>query len=497
MQPEERLRALEALSRMGSAGRAESEPVQSFPLTYYPVGEHIFVFDPDVSLIVGDRGSGKSELFRAVVQENLLPAIWRALNPHRAISLDPAQEDWLAGYPLGTQFADASGLRRFMQDQQAQPGIIADLWFAYLTRVCTSKMSAGLLARLEQLHLLPGGDVDGIYTQFKALRSLPLLALDQLDEELKIANRWLFVSYDELDTLGAYDWAVMDWAIRGLIDFWVRYSRRWQRIRAKIFIRTDLYHRHSQNYGPDLIKLTANRVQLTWNRRSLYAMLIKRAANSSDQLAVYCQNAGIRFSQDAQLGLIPQLSNEEQARPWIEQMICLYMGDNITKGQTFTWLIDRIQDGKGQAAPRPLVRLIELAAAQELAAPKASADHLLHPTALRQALDEVSKEHVLQVNTHELPWLSGAVQRLKGASTPIERREVERLLEKNWRGSWTPGQAVDVKPPFTNKKDMVDYLLEIGVFRQRGKDQLDAPDLFLSGLGLKRKGGVQRRSSRV
>jgi hypothetical protein len=169
------------------------------------------------------------------------------------------------------------------------------------------------------------------------------------------------------------------------------------------------------------------------------------------------------------------------------------MGANINKGQTFNWLLDHIRDGNDQAVPRPLVRLIELAAFQETNSPKASADRLLHPTALRRALDEVSKEHVLQVNTHELPWLSGVARRLEGASVPMSRREVENLLDKDWNGTWGPPRDVAVRPDFSNKKEMVNYLLEIGVFRHRGEEKLDVPDLYLSGLGMKRKGGVRRK----
>ena len=67
LQPEERGRLLDDLAHMGSQGRAERESVDTFKKTFYPVPEHSRAFDPDVVLIIGERGSGKSELFRAVV----------------------------------------------------------------------------------------------------------------------------------------------------------------------------------------------------------------------------------------------------------------------------------------------------------------------------------------------------------------------------------------------------------------------------------------------
>ena len=40
--------------------------------------------------------------------------------------------------------------------------------------------------------------------------------------------------------------------------------------------------------------------------------------------------------------------------------------------------------------------------------------------------------------------------------------------------------------------DFLDYLIEIGVFRRRSDDRVDVSDLYLSGLDLRRKGGVKR-----
>ena len=47
--------------------------------------------------------------------------------------------------------------------------------------------------------------------------------------------------------------------------------------------------------------------------------------------------------------------------------------------------------------------------------------------------------------------------------------------------------------PAGNAEDLVDYLVEIGIFRERTGNKIDVPDLFLSGLGLKRKGGVRKK----
>jgi hypothetical protein len=278
----------------------------------------------------------------------------------------------------------------------------------------------------------------------------------------------------------------------GLVGFWADYARRWKRIRAKIFLRTDLFQRHATAGGADLAKLAANRAELTWSDRNLYAMLVKRLANASPELYAYCDRTAIQFSDDEDLGWVPSIVKAEQARPIVDRMVGPYMGANFKKGLVFRWLLDHIRDGRGNALPRPLVRLVEEAARLELeAGVRARPPRLLSPIALRSALDVVSKEHVSQA-LDEWPWLMGVRERLSGSQVPWDRpSHVERMLGLNWDTSW--GSRGVINPPTDTPREFVDYLVEIGVFRRRLDGRVDVPDLFLAGLNVKRKGGVRRR----
>lgn len=489
LQQEERERLLDDLSQMGSQGRAERESAGTFSKTFYPVPEHSRALDPDVVLVIGERGSGKSELFRAVVKEGLLPAIIRAAVSSRLAKLDPGRIDWLAGHPLDRDFPDHAGLRRFLSEHAGDSEAVIELWFAYLVRLLETRVSRDRFGPREFFDL-PGGDVEAIVGTFRSLQNAPLLALDELDRRLEAEDRWVFVSYDELDILGAYDWNAMARSIEGLVSFWANYSRRWSRIRAKIFLRTDLFRRHAQVFGADLIRLAANRAEIFWSDRNLYAMLVKRIANTSPTLRQYCEAARLHFESDDLLGLIPKLERAEDARPLIERVAGTYMGANIKKGRTFAWLLNHVRDGNGRAMPRALVRLIERGADEERNRPQATHGRLLDPRSLRRALDEVSKEHVLEVNTHELPWLPGIAERVRGEGVPMQRPHAEWLLSRRWDEPW--GKDPEVRPPVGSSHALVDYLVQIGVFRIRPKDALDVPDLFLAGLGLTRKGGVAK-----
>ena len=282
--------------------------------------------------------------------------------------------------------------------------------------------------------------------------------------------------------------------VRGLIAFWSDYSRRWERIRAKIFLRSDLFRRHAGMGTADFAKLAANRAELTWSDAALLAMLAKRIVNTSDDLATYCQRARLRFDQNATLGLIPRITEPRDAWTLLERLAGEFMGAERKKGFVRSWVLAHLRDGNGHISPRSLVRLLEQAASKDVVNQSLRPPRLIHPTALRQALDDVSDNHVTQGTSSEWPWLGGVRIRVQeDRLVPWGRAKITRLLGTDWDGSWGQVGADDTRPPADRPADLVDYLIELGIFRRRADNRVDVPDLYLSGLNLRRKGGVSRR----
>jgi hypothetical protein len=487
----EREDLLGALRDLGGAGQAESENPELFPLRFYPVAEHLRAFVPEVTLIVGERGAGKSELFGAVMRFGLLPAAAPYAPGVRLPPLDQSRTTWQAAYPAGAQFPDSAGLNRFLEENHFSPRAAQQLWFAYLVRVLKPHLDEEARAGLQPLFSPQGGDALAVMDAFDKAGQVPLLVLDTLDARLVQADQWHFVGYDELDTLADYDWKTMGAAISGLVSFWASYSRRWRRLRAKIFMRTDLFRRNTSSSSADLPKLASNRVEISWSDRNLYAMLLKRIANSSPALKEYCASSRISFKEeDPRLGWIPDIATAEEARPLIEKMVSPFMGANKNKGLTFNWLLDHIRDGQDKAYPRALVRLVEQAAVNEIQNPKAGYNRLIDPTSLRRAIEKVSEQQVTQAINNEWPWLEGVRERVQGEIVPMTRRQLEDLLSKGWGERWNPHRQI--RPPAEDPRALVSYLVELGVTRQRWDGRLDTPDIYQSGLGLKRKGGVRR-----
>ena len=483
LRTEERLVLLGDLGRMGSQGRAEGEPVERLAKTFYPVPEHLRMLDPGAVLVVGPRGSGKSEIFRVLTDANLLGAITRVADMRRIPPVD--RTEWAAGYPLGRDGFDAAGLRRFITKGRNDPQSTQGLWFAYLVRLLRERL--GDRPELRALLDAPGGAADRVHEAFVGAQDAPLLALDNLDARLEADGRYIFVAYDELDVLGGADWEAMAEGVRGLVAFWAAYARRWRRIRPKIFLRTDLFDRFAVSGGADLAKLAAGRVELTWSDRQLYGMLLRRIANTSEGLAAYVRGAknSVDWSEDRDMGLLPALTRWTDARPVIERMVGPYMGSNKKKGLSYRWPLAHVRDGRERAVPRPLVRLFEEAARIEADSPNAVRGmRLLAPVSLRRAIDRVSSEHVAHARD-EWKWIDVLKDRLGGLLVPADRREIEDRLGDC--GAWNP------QPPFDDSRDLLDYAVDVGILRQRTDSRIDASDLFLHGLKLKRKGGVRRR----
>jgi hypothetical protein len=480
---EERRRELLAqLKDMGDSGRAEQASQDQLTKGFYPVPEHLRLLDPDVVLVVGPRGSGKTQISKVLSEPSLVEAVGRFVPNVRV----PAAAEWIEAFPAQRQMFEVSGLKAFVARNGRDTTKLREVWLAYLLRLLKVHLDAESQSELAPLFAPAAAYVDRVHDAFVSLGAAPVAAMDKLDATLERDGRHLFLTYDELDTLGGGDWNLIEAGIQGLVSLWAAYTRRWGRVRAKLFMRTDLYDRHARTGGADLYKLAASRVELVWNARDLYAMLLKRIANRTPDLASYIKEgkASIQWDEDPVIGWVPRLKRWEDARPAIERLIGPYMGANQKKGLVYRWLLDHVRDGMSRAYPRPLVQMIELAAGSDSSSPDVlDRPRLLRPSSLRRALDRISTDYVQDLLT-ELPWLQAVKDALlPSVLVPYVERDLVRRLD---------GFQGEHVPPYAGR-ELVDYLVELGVLRRRPDGRIDAPDLFLHGLGLRRKGGVSRK----
>ncbi len=430
-------------------------------------------------------------MFKAFFSEDrdLATAIAGWMPKIRTPEAQSGSSQWRAAYPAGTGFPDTQALAKWARSDE----VAKKIWHIMLVRRLADRLDGRARDALQPMLQPAAVDVGELLRTYEMPQTSLTAALDELEERLQQEDSRIYVGYEELDTLGGFDWALMARMVRGLVAFWSDYSRRWQRIRAKVFLRSDLFRRHAGMGTADFAKLAANRAELEWSDAALLAMLVKRIANTSEGLAAYCSGARIRFERDDSLGLIPQIREPNDAHPLLERLSGEFMGAGKKKGFVRNWVLAHLRDGNDRVGPRSLVRLIEQAAGKDAVNRTLRPPRLIHPTALRQALDDVSDSHVTQGISSEWPWLEGVKERLTlDRLVPWTRKEIVDLFETAWTKTSGPRGGPDVRPPVEQPADFVDYLIDLGVFRQRSGDQIDVPDLYLSGLNLRRKGGVRR-----
>lgn len=480
---------LQQLSQMGSNGRAESERDNVFCRMFYPAPEQMGALDPDVSLVLGARGSGKTALFRAVTQFGLSKTL-KEIFPSSRI---PEKCKWAPIEILKKKVApDETRLRSFFESTNLVEDEAHDFWQCILIRELWADLD-------DKAHIecLPMKDADTTIPRLleagRQCGERAAAALDRLDDRLEAEASILFVGYDDLDLLVT----LTGRAASSLVGFWATRSRRWRGIRAKLFLRSDIYRRFIVEGGPDLAKISANRYELNWSDESLLGLLVKRVLNQDIgawQAALALKNRDL--IEDPVLGFRQISGGWEDYRRVVHSILGKYMGAGPKKGASETWILEHIKDCHGHASPRSLVRMFEIAAQLQLSN-KYVSEAILAPTFLRQALTMVSEDHV-KSSLDEWPWLIGLSGRLSRWTTlrqvPMERRPFEAQIRKTWNDSWSASQSV---PPCADPGDFVPMLVEIGILKERKDGRLETTDLFLDGLGFKRKGGVRRKASGV
>ncbi len=484
---------LKGLAEIGFLGaKAEALSIDDLLRSTLPIQNHLHFLEPDILLILGGRGAGKSHLFRLINSpegQEILSAGKRRL----------ADAIWIKGFytresdatrPL--YFPGETVLQRFAEGKA--PTDLLDFWRGLLLGAILKQVDE---PREHLLHsLLPD-------SLFRALSDLSHItnwhsevvthleevesALNRLDQDLANEDRFLFATYDDLDVM-AVEWPEKRALIQSLLRFWLSQWRRWRRLRPKIFLRFDLFAPDFLQF-PDASKLEGNKVEIHWKYVQLYQMVFKAWANRNQDSLIFLKRAGLDMQEDKRLGWTysgPPPS-EEILRSVVHRMMGQFMGSGRTKGRTFEWLPKHLQDANGEIVPRSILNLLALAAKDELDHYRAKGDFLLSPLSIRQVIEEVSDHRVRELS-EEYPWLEIIRPQLEGQEVPMPRQRFTDLLQKiDWQSPPPTDRPISQKP-----SDIVDQLLKIGVLRLTSDGRIHVPDIYLYGFKMKRRGGIRR-----
>ena len=247
------------------------------------------------------------------------------------------------------------------------------------------------------------------------------------------------------------------------------------RIRPKLFIRTDIWDRiveagfREATHASSPTKSTI----LRWDNTLLFNLFIKRLLQS-DRLCG-------EFSIDKSATLKDAISQEA--------LIDRIFPDKIDTGKnprTFAWVCGRLEDGKNETMPRELIQFCSALRAEQLQRlEKAAAplpDELLFERAsFKAALPPISKNRLLKTIYAENPYCKPWLLSLRGKKSlqSIETLGVIWSIESN------------------EARERVDTLVKIGVFRELTTPHgrlLEIPLLYRPGLDIIRGAEVGLRA---
>jgi tetratricopeptide (TPR) repeat protein len=473
----ERKELLEALSRLRSGEAEQEEPL----LRFLPLASHRLALRPDCLIVRGARGVGKSALFGVLRELGTSARIRQLFEDDRL-----PDGSWIEGFSeQSLDHPHTSVIDKFART--ATESALRAFWMAHLLR----RVQSNLGNRVPLPPFLSPPPLDTVEDPFAWIHGAEqglhavAAALDLAERMLQERGQTLFVAYDHLDRLSTFERVVRRRCIGALLGLWLSLSLRYKRLRAKIFLRDDLYTGVAATF-PDASKLRS--VAIEWEESSLYRVVVRHMVSASPELRSWVAAVpGLRLrDRDDEFGWIPEEMSSEVQRTFAARLVGPTIGKGPHKVHTHRWILNRLQDAQGRVVPRSLLCLIGRAAEQALHEEKAATrERLLRPQDLEAALDETSRQRLNEV-TEEYPILRRA-ENLSRLILPLPRGEVEELLARpvpDEPEQLTAGGGV-----------ILEELIGLGVLRLGGDGQVDVADLYRAAYGIRRGVEATRAST--
>lgn len=420
-------------------------------------------------LVLGDRGVGKSSLF------HFLQTPARASWLRRGDPDDGLTRQWIVGFAeTSTDHPSPDTIERLADgpDAQSAEAKIRAFWLGHLIGRIVSEggrvpdappvINAWRMATTEPQRWL---EMIGDPTQLT-------LWLDRLERELAAQKRVLVITYDHLDRLGVRRRDIRRRVLPPLLALWLSFSNRYRQIRAKIFLRRDLFD-EAVAHTADVTKLIARSETLHWSLAALYRMFIRHMAKG-DELRKWLQEGKYKLTltEDSVLGWMPPDElNEDMQHRLITHIVGPRMGEgkDVRTGYSWNWVPARLQDSHNVIAPRSMLTLFQSAASQALQSQETAGKfvYLLHPKELKDGLRKVSEQRVSELR-EEHPVVN-RLKRLRDIRLPAPLESVTNALS----------QPLEDSDGFGNSGDQVlEELLRLGVCHRLPKQQIDVADIY-------------------
>ncbi len=454
------------------------------PEHVYLPPSHRKALAPNVSLVTGIRGSGKTFWWTALQD----PAVRRLIGDEGSISAIGSQSVVRAGF----------GVLESPRDYPTQFELVTLLGAGVDPRLIWRAVHARCL--VDSDHPLAALDSWQARVRYVQDNTDPVVRLFRdRDNSLDAESAYSMVVFDGLDR-AADRWGDAFRMIRGLLRHALD-MRSYRRLRAKVFLRTDQFDEGRIADFPDASKILADAVELSWPRRDLYGMLWHYLANSRAGATLrefltpgdwpHVEFGGrVIYGVPALLG-----SDEEYQRQRFHQITGPWMGSDRRRGFPYTWIPNHLADTSGSVSPRSFLKALRTAAVNT-AERHPGYEYALHYDSIKRGVREASKIRVRELR-EDYPWVGSLLAPLSGVVVPCRFTDVEGIWvsQRTIEDLKADAQEDTVKLPPRSVGDgprgVRRDLEALGVFRRLGDGRVDIPDVFRLGYGIGRKGGVR------
>lgn len=471
------------IESLPSVDHAGAEPDRGPAFTYVPPS-HAKALDPDVSLVEGIRGAGKSFWWAQLASERHRPVIVKAFPEIR--------------FGDGVKVVKAFGAQVSSHDAPSQD-VLARLAEKYPAKSIWKAVLAHKAGFSE------GFPTDSEWPPRVAWVVENPEAFDQMlfrvDREYDNRGDTLVVLFDALDRL-AENWQRIRPLAKGLLQVALE-LRSTRRIRFKLFMRPDMLQDKEIMQFPDASKLLARKAALVWRRVDLYALLFQCLANSpvaGAEFRVLCADElGCEWRQIKEFWQLPPAlrADEKEQEKVFSRLAGTAMASGPSgykRGKPYTWLVNHLQDGLDQVSPRSFCAALSHAAEST----REDASLVLDYKAIQAGVREASKIRVDELITEDYPWVDTVMQPLRGNLTvPCSAEDIRNLWDRSRTlaglESSLKESSADVKlpPPSLEPDAVLNSLQALGLLTRIDRDRIQMPDVYRIAFGLGRRGGVK------
>ncbi len=436
---------------------------------------HLRALDPNVELVRGGRGVGKSSWYQALTSEEHRSLLDRTPAAHVPRSLKTfrgfGNEKSLAEHP----------------DRQIIEGILRRgtapqaLWTAIVLWHVAERSGPGRRSEVG------GSESSGSKTSRRpSHKRSPRQNTAAVD-----SGTTHLVLFDALDRT-ATTWEMRRELLRALLEVLLD-LKGYRRIRGKAFVRPDMLEYGDVMRFADASKLQARAVDLDWRARDLYRLLWQRLGNSESLSASWFRRRTGSWKARGSIWAPPAelVQDDETQKNVFHEMTGPYMGTNHRRGYPYSWLPKHLADSQQHVSPRSFLLALR-AAAEKTAEERNSHPWPLHYDAIKEGVRSASATRVAEIK-EDVPWIDVALE----TSGRPERAVHAEDVDVRWRRDGTVEALLawpeEDRPQRVGDeaRGLRDELVALGIFEVIDTHKLNMADVYRVAFRLGRRGGVK------